>query len=100
MGAISVLSLESNNLTAAGGKALADGLKGNNVITELNIAGNYLGKNARTGRDDMSGFIVLADVIPDMGALAKIDISRNKIPSKQQGEIQRICTAHGKDLGV
>jgi hypothetical protein len=38
-----VISLESNSLCAAGGKALAEGLKGNQVITELNIASNRLG---------------------------------------------------------
>jgi hypothetical protein len=41
MGALSVLSLESNELYADGGKALAEGLKGNTVITELDISSNY-----------------------------------------------------------
>jgi hypothetical protein len=45
-GALSVLSLEDNNLFAEGGKALAAGLKGNR---------------------DTLGIIALADVIPGMG---------------------------------
>jgi hypothetical protein len=73
-----VLSLKSNDVRAAGGKALAEGLKGNQVITELNIAGNNLGEDTR-GHTDMSGVIALADVIPDMGALASLDISNNSI---------------------
>jgi hypothetical protein len=42
MGALSVLSLKSNNLCADGGKALAEGLKGNTVITALDISSNNL----------------------------------------------------------
>jgi hypothetical protein len=43
MRALLLLSLQSNSLCAAGGKALADGLKDNQVITELNISSNRLG---------------------------------------------------------
>jgi hypothetical protein len=62
-----VLSLKNNNLRAAGGKALAEGLKGNQVITELNIAGTDL-----VWYGDMSGGTALADAIPSMGALTKL----------------------------
>jgi Ran GTPase-activating protein (RanGAP) involved in mRNA processing and transport len=67
MGALLVLSLQSNNLCAAGGKALAEGLKANQVITELNIASNRLGYKTLYNTDgiDMSGVIALADVISD-----------------------------------
>jgi hypothetical protein len=68
-----VLSLKSNNLRADGGKVLAEGLKGNQVITELNIADNNL---ANVGYlYDMSGVMALADVIPDIGALSKFTFS-------------------------
>jgi hypothetical protein len=30
-----------------------------------------------------------------MGALTKLDISRNNIPSDKEGELQRICAAAG-----
>jgi hypothetical protein len=69
-----VLSLKSNNLNADGGKALAEGLKGNTVITELDISGNALGVNSNFDQD-MSGVIALADAIPNMGALSKFTFS-------------------------
>jgi Ran GTPase-activating protein (RanGAP) involved in mRNA processing and transport len=77
-GALLVLSLESNRLYADGGKALAEGLKGNQVIQELNIASNYVGITS-SGDTDMSGVTALADVIPDMGAMKKIDIGSNRL---------------------
>jgi Leucine-rich repeat (LRR) protein len=73
--ALLVLSLESNNLRADGGKALAEGIKGNQVITELNIADNNL---ANSGTD-MSGAIALADAIPDMGALSSLNLAQNSL---------------------
>jgi Ran GTPase-activating protein (RanGAP) involved in mRNA processing and transport len=73
MGALSVLSLKSNSLQAAGGKALAEGLKSNQVITELDISSNSLGLRGYDA--DNSGIIALADAIPDMRALMSLDIS-------------------------
>jgi hypothetical protein len=88
MGALSVLSLRSNNLQAAGGKALAEGLKGNQVITELNIANNNLGLTSGVGYD-MSGVIALADVIPNMGALLVLSLKGNALCTAGGG--QAIC---------
>jgi hypothetical protein len=34
-----------------------------------------------------------------MGALTKLDISRNNIPSKQE-ELRRICVAGGVELAI
>jgi hypothetical protein len=56
MGALLVLSMNSNHLGVDGGKALAEGLKGNNAITELNIADNDLTYYG----EDISGIIILA----------------------------------------
>jgi Ran GTPase-activating protein (RanGAP) involved in mRNA processing and transport len=70
--------ISSNGIQAEGGKTLAAGLKGNQIITGLNIANNDLGTNFKGGTD-MSGVIALADVISDMGALTKLDISSNII---------------------
>jgi hypothetical protein len=156
-----VLSLNSNSLGADGGKALADGLKDNKVITELNISSNRLGYKTGYNHDgtDMSGVIALADVIPGMGALSKlifggdmywnndlqkvipepailevgmteadfsnknlgaggatiisawithkdkgaltkIDLSRNNIPSDQEGRLQRVYEAGGTELAI
>jgi hypothetical protein len=99
MAALSVLSLMTNGLYAEGGGALAEGLKGNNVITELNISDNYLGCDY-SGATDMAGVIAIADAIPDMGALTKIDLSRNNIPSDQEGRLQRVCGAGGTELAI
>jgi hypothetical protein len=78
MRALLVLSLKGNNLRADGGKALAEGLKSNEVVTELNIAGNYLGLDSRGGTDT-SGVGALANVIPDMGALTSLNLASNNL---------------------
>jgi hypothetical protein len=75
-GALSVLSVQSNDLHADGGKALAKGLKGNTVITELDISSNYLGLDFDY-EPDMSGVIALADAIPDMRAMTSLNLALN-----------------------
>jgi hypothetical protein len=72
MGALSVLSLNSNSLGPDGGKALAEGLKGNTVITKLDISSNDLSVDSDCLEPDMSGVIALANVLPDMRALSKL----------------------------
>jgi hypothetical protein len=90
--------LKRNSLHTDGGKALAEGLKGNNVITELDISSNCLGLDSNY-KPDMSGVIALADAIPHMGALTKLDIS-NK--STEQGrtfqQIIEYCNTKGIEL--
>jgi hypothetical protein len=93
MRAISVLSLESNSLKAAGGKALAEGLKGNRVITELNISNNGLGFNSNYDAD-ASGVIALADVIPGMGALSSANLLGNNIGIEQASALAVILKEH------
>jgi Ran GTPase-activating protein (RanGAP) involved in mRNA processing and transport len=97
-----VLSLQSNSLWAEGGKALAEGLKGNRVITELNIGDNNLGRDGSSMfRDpDTSGVTAVANVIQDMRALITLDISSNRIGAEQKGGLQRICVARGIDLAM
>jgi Ran GTPase-activating protein (RanGAP) involved in mRNA processing and transport len=96
MGALSVLSLKSNNLRAEGGKSLAEGIKGNQVIKELNIADN----NLTNSGNDMSGVIALANAIPDMGALSKLDLSMNDIPAAEADMLNATCKAKGVDLAL
>jgi hypothetical protein len=67
--------MSSNNLGVDGGKVLAEGLRGNNVISELNVADNNLCSYGR----DMSGIIFLADVIKDMGAMTSLNLASNNI---------------------
>ena len=52
-----------------GGKALAEGLKGNTIMTELNLAANGLAVKADRSDHDMAGVIAIAEAIPTMGAL-------------------------------
>jgi hypothetical protein len=70
--------VSSNDIRPDGGKALAAGLKGNQVITELNISNNSLGIKSDF-RTDTSGIIAIADAIPDMRALLSLDISSNSL---------------------
>jgi hypothetical protein len=70
--------LKSNNLRADGCKALAEGLKGNTVITELDISSNALGVDSNH-EPDMSGVIALANIIPDVRALSSLDLSSNSL---------------------
>jgi hypothetical protein len=91
--------ISSNDIRARGSKALAAELKGNQMITELNISSNTLGKNSGYG-DDTSGVIAIADAIPDMGALNKLNISNNSIKAEQKEDLQRICLCSGIDLAM
>ena len=67
-----------NSLCAEGGKILAEALKDNNVMTELNISDNELAED-EDGDTDMSGVIAISNAIPTMGALASLDISSNSL---------------------
>jgi Leucine-rich repeat (LRR) protein len=70
--------ISSNEIRAEGGKALAAGLKGNQVITELNISSNSLSCNFN-GYRDTSGVIAITDAITDMRALSHLDVSNNEL---------------------
>jgi hypothetical protein len=98
MGALTSLDISENDLCAEGTKLLAEVLKGNKLMTELNISGNAATWDGKK-HGEMSGIIALADAIPDMGALLKLDISRNGIgDGGLQGDLQRICVASGIEL--
>jgi hypothetical protein len=49
---------------------------------------------------DLQGIIALVTAIPDMGALIKLDISKNFIGAEQKGSLQRMCVASGIDLAM
>jgi hypothetical protein len=92
-----VLSLKSNRLCADGGKALAKGLKGNTVITELDISSNDLGENSDY-EPDMSGVIALADAIPDMGALSLLNLTDNNIGEERVQKMKEMCVSRNISL--
>ena len=70
--------ISKNQLYAAGGKAIAEALTGNQAMTELNIAGNDLGKKDRRTAD-MSGVIAIGNAIPTMRALTSLNVSDNNL---------------------
>jgi hypothetical protein len=90
MGALTKFDISKNKIRAAGSKALAAGLKGNQVITELSIADNQLGWDA----EDMSGIVALADVIPDMGAISSANLLMNDIDTNQAKALVLILKEH------
>jgi hypothetical protein len=100
-GALTKFDISKNEIRAEAGKALAAGLKGNQVITELIIVDNQLVRDADFAID-MSGIIALADVIPDMGALSTFTFSGD-YSSSQPITMETTMTEadfSGKELGV
>jgi hypothetical protein len=99
MGDILHLDVSNNALQAAGTKVLAEALKQNQIITELNISSNRMTSNCKgeSGKD-MSGVTTLADAIKDMGALLKLNISSNFIPRTRKENLERTCAAGGIEL--
>jgi hypothetical protein len=75
------LDVSNNALCAAGAKVLAETLMGNQVLTEIIMASNFLGKKTphRYGDADISGVAALAGAIPGMGALASLHINDNML---------------------
>ena len=71
------LDISKNGLRAAGGKTLAEGLRNNRVITELNIAGNWLGHGVSLTSTDLSGVVAIRNAVPTMWALAKLVFGGN-----------------------
>jgi hypothetical protein len=76
--ALLVLNLASNSLYAEGIELLAEALKGNQIMTELNVSGNAATWD-RSKYGEMSGVIALADAISDMAAMTSLDLSGNCI---------------------
>jgi Ran GTPase-activating protein (RanGAP) involved in mRNA processing and transport len=93
------LDISANSLWAEGGRALAVGLNGNQVMTELNIAGNMLTANASgTAYDDMSGVAAVANTISGMGAMTSLNLAWNMIGSegaKHVAEAIKVSVADG-----
>jgi Ran GTPase-activating protein (RanGAP) involved in mRNA processing and transport len=77
-GALTKFDISSNRIRAEGGKALAAGIKGNQVITKLNISSNEIGYNFEDDFTETS-IIAIADAISDMGAISSVNLLTNKI---------------------
>ena len=91
--------ISNNKLLADGGKSLAEALTGNNVMQELNISSNSLGRDSGY-RTDPSGVSAISNAIPTMRALSTLDISNNSIPNEQQANLKSICNSKNLDLGL
>jgi hypothetical protein len=78
MGALTKFDISENDSMAEGGMALAAGLKGNQVITELNISSNKLGLNQYNSAD-ASGVAAIADAIGDMRAMTSLNLASNDL---------------------
>jgi Ran GTPase-activating protein (RanGAP) involved in mRNA processing and transport len=92
------LDISNNYLYVEGAKLLAESLKGNKVMTELNLSSNLIATIPSVRDGEMSAVIALADAIKDMRALIKLDISSNYIAAAQGEDLQRICAAGSIEL--
>ena len=95
-----MLSLKNSNLlNKESGKAIADALKGNSVLTELDVSSNFNMHNSRS--QDGSGFAQeLAAGIKDNGALSKLDFSMNDIPAAEADMLNATCKSKGVGLAL
>jgi hypothetical protein len=90
MGALSLLSLKKNDLlNKESGKAIADALKGNSVLTELDVSSNFNRRN-RSSQDGSEFAQELAAGIKDNGALSKLIFGGDKYQGEKDGKWQEI----------
>jgi hypothetical protein len=94
MGALTSLDISKNGLGAEGTKQLAKALENNQIMTALSISSNGMTWDGEK-HGDVSGVAALADVIPGMGALSKLDINNNNIPTEQMEELKTQCALKG-----
>jgi hypothetical protein len=91
-GTLTKLDISNNSICAGGAKILAEALNANQAMTELNLSGNYLGRQMPANLSelsDMSGVDTLADVIPGMGALTKLDARSNYIDDEGNDRLKK-----------
>eukprot|EP00935_MAST-01C_sp_MAST-1C-sp1_P001490 g1490.t1 len=76
--ALVTVNISNNRLYAAGTKVIAEALKDNAIMTELDISRNRHG--------DMSWVMDIANAIPTMGALVKLNMSDNNFYKTEAGK--------------
>jgi hypothetical protein len=69
-----------------------------NLTSLCGLTGEETKLDFRRQRLGVGGAMLIANDIKDNGALIKLDISKNRIPSKR--ELQHICAAGGIDLAI
>ena len=82
--------ISNNSLLAAGAKTLGEALKGNQVLTELNVADNDMGVKG----DDLSGIIAIGDAIPTMGALTSLNLASNRLRAAGAKHVAEAIKGH------
>jgi hypothetical protein len=123
---LTALDVSGKNLGTEGALVVAEYLDGNRVLSCLNLANNMIGLlSCPEGWETMEdsgaqyfmsstqrwttdpppgakpeGVIALADAIPDMGALSKLDVSTNGIPPEEKALLQGACDAKGASLAL
>ena len=85
--------ISNNQIRVDGTKALAAALKGNNVLSELNVASNAL-IYPGNGSTDMSGVIAISDAIPTMGAMTSLNLASNKLGADGATHIAEAVKVH------
>jgi Ran GTPase-activating protein (RanGAP) involved in mRNA processing and transport len=95
-GALRKFGIRNSSLCAAGANALAEGIRGNPVMTELNLAGSKMGKESGkwNAEADMSGIIALAGIIPGMRAISSVNLLKNNIGIDQAKNLVSILKEH------
>jgi hypothetical protein len=118
------LDFSGQDLHAGDAVLIANDISDMGALTSLDVSNNNLGllatENGWTSKDGDNlapwvhpdgrkqkekpeglkplGVIAIANAIPDMRALIKLDISRNCIGAAQEEELQRLCLASGITL--
>jgi Leucine-rich repeat (LRR) protein len=95
-GALSVLSLRSNNLaTKEAGRALAMALATNSVLKELDVSNNLDGRNAPYTQTDGAAFAQeLAVGIRNNGAISSVNLLKNDMGTDQAKAMVSILKEH------
>ena len=83
--------ISKNSLYAEGSKIVAQALKENRIMTELNISLNSMTYNG-SNFGEMSGVVAMSDAISTMGALTKLTVSGDFPGSSQPVTIETSMT--------
>jgi Ran GTPase-activating protein (RanGAP) involved in mRNA processing and transport len=92
-GALVKFDISNNKLCAKGTKLVTEALKGNQIMTEISISGNYMTYNG-SSYGDMSGVIAISTAIPTMGALTSLNLSRNSLKSEGAKHVAEAIKHH------
>lgn len=92
---VRALDLSHNNLRDEGTAQLAGALRNNHWLTALNLSGNFI-----DGRQNFrhAGSVALAEAVGTMRALVRLDLSQNRIATKEAGHALGLVLSHHTSL--